>query len=104
MRRISDSGLRKSFRKHFLVAPLAAAAILSGCMAVPDGGIRTSSLSGRAGYAGGSVAAVSEKASRKAGRQATLPKAASYGSLGNAPYVCTPSGFGRTSRCHLRRA
>ena len=38
-------------------------------------------------------------------RTATRPQAVNVASrqfLGNAPYVCTPSGFGRTSTCFAR--
>ncbi|MCA1403952.1 hypothetical protein I6F26_25650 [Ensifer sp. IC3342] len=74
------------------------AAALSGCSATPDQSIPTSSLTRQVGYP-----ALSNKPT--AAKQVVVQRAAKLeraAYLGRAPYICTPSGFGSTSRCFLR--
>jgi hypothetical protein len=80
-----------------------AVSMLSGCVMVPDRTATVSSISTGSGYphmfTDRGKAAAPEKVIKR-----TLPiKVASYSFLGRAPYICTPSGFGRTSGCFLRR-
>ncbi|THK35849.1 hypothetical protein EHS39_22385 [Ensifer sp. MPMI2T] len=78
------------------VFALLLAAAVSGCSVMPDQSIRTSSLTRQVGYP-----ALSKRPAKQVvvQRAAKLERAA-Y--LGRAPYICTPSGFGSTSRCFLR--
>ncbi|WEX90596.1 hypothetical protein PZN02_004148 [Sinorhizobium garamanticum] len=80
------------------VFALLLAAAVSGCSAMPDQSIHTSSLTRQVGYAESSNKPVATK-QVVVQRPAKLERAA-Y--LGRAPYICTPSGFGSTSRCFLR--
>ncbi|MDK1377611.1 MULTISPECIES: hypothetical protein [unclassified Sinorhizobium] len=80
------------------VFALLLAAAVSGCSATADQSIRTSSLTKQLGYPALSSKPVAAK-QVVVQRAAKLERAA-Y--LGRAPYICTPSGFGSTSRCFLR--
>ncbi|WP_245581927.1 hypothetical protein [Phyllobacterium phragmitis] len=66
----------------------------------------TSSVSTQVGYP--SVSLTQKKPAqrgnivKKSSPKLASPKLASNGHLGRAPYICTPSGFGKTSRCFLR--
>nr|WP_225169473.1 hypothetical protein [Ensifer sp. IC4062] len=74
------------------------AAAVSGCSATADQSIRTSSLTRQVGYP-----TLSNKPA--AAKQVVVQRAAKLergAYLGRAPYICTPSGFGSTSRCFLR--
>ncbi|MDK1385679.1 hypothetical protein QN224_09710 [Sinorhizobium sp. 8-89] len=80
------------------VFALLLAAAVSGCSVTPDQSIRTSSLTRQVGYP-----ALNNK--RVAAKPVVVQRAvklerAAY--LGRATYICTPSGFGSTSRCFLR--
>ncbi|WP_331372403.1 hypothetical protein [Sinorhizobium chiapasense] len=90
---LSDS--RSSIVRGVFALFLAAA--VSGCSATPDQSIRTSSLTRQVGYSALSKPAAAKQVVVQ--RAAKLERAA-Y--LGRAPFICTPSGFGSTSRCFLR--
>lgn len=75
------------------------AATLAGCSTTTDQDIKTASLTKQVGYA------VPEKKPARNKQIAVTERAVklvrtTY--LGRAPYICTPSGFGRTSSCFLR--
>jgi len=76
-------------------------AVTTGCTSSPDTTATTSSVSNVAGYPELLIEkkpAIQKKADRK-----VLPvKLSSDVYPGRAPYICTPSGFGRTSTCFLR--
>lgn len=80
------------------VFALLLSAAVSGCSVTPDQSIRTSSLTRHVGYPALSNKSVAAK-QIVVQRAAKLERAA-Y--LGRAPHICTPSGFGSTSRCFLR--
>ena len=76
--------------------------VLSGCVLAPDTAT-VSSISTESRhpvmFPGKRTMKVPEKVSAS-----VLPvRVASYGFLGRAPYICAPSGFGRTSGCFLRK-
>jgi hypothetical protein len=77
--------------------------MLSGCVLAPERTATTSFVSTVSGYP--DMATSKRKMARpEKVIKRTLPtKVASYSFLGRAPYICTPSGFGRTSGCFLRR-
>ncbi|WP_153020309.1 hypothetical protein [Paramesorhizobium deserti] len=89
------------FRKSTVLVGLAVALnLLAGCSVMPDSTLTTSSVS-QVGYPGVSLARKKPAQSRKVIKKASFkPAGRSY--LGRAPYICTPSGFGKTSRCFLR--
>nr|WP_051000058.1 hypothetical protein [Sinorhizobium fredii] len=75
------------------------AAALAGCSATTDKNIKTASLTKQVGYA------LPEKKPARNKRIAVTEqtvKLVRTTYLGRAPYICTPSGFGRTSSCFLR--
>ncbi|MBB4188586.1 hypothetical protein [Sinorhizobium terangae] len=80
------------------VFALLLATAVSGCSATPDQSIRTSSLTRQVGYPALSNKPVASK--QIVVQQAAKLERAAF--LGRAPYICTPSGFGSTSRCFLR--
>lgn len=75
------------------------AAAVSGCAARPDRASPAASPPKENGYAMPSGKSIPAKIAAVAQRTVTSERAA-Y--LGRAQHVCTPSGFGRTSRCFLR--
>jgi hypothetical protein len=94
-----SSGVSASYAKKVgcaLAVLLAAAA--AGCSYTPDQGIVTSSLTNQVGYSTPSKGIAQGK---QAATQRTV-KLVRTTYLGRAPYICTPSGFGSTSRCFLR--
>ena len=96
---------RNSTSNNLLRVALASVAIsmLSGCTMVPERTATVSSISTVSGYPD-RLAARRKTAAPERTIRTTLPiKVASYSFLGSAPYICTPSGFGRTSGCFLRR-
>jgi hypothetical protein len=82
---------------------LALIAVLpSGCTVLPSSTATTPSGSNQVGYP---RIAIDEKTttSGKKSKSVLPTKLMSNNYLGRAPYICTPSGFGRTSGCFLRR-
>ena len=77
--------------------------MLAGCVMAPERGMTVSSISTGSGYPDISILKRNRAAPEKVTRSKLPIKVASYGFLGRAPYICTPSGFGRTSGCFLRR-
>jgi hypothetical protein len=75
------------------------AATLAGCSATTDRSVKTASLSKQVGYAVPTKKTARSKPIAVTQRAIKLVRT-SY--LGRAPYICTPSGFGRTSSCFLR--
>ncbi|AFL49929.1 hypothetical protein ABIE78_004288 [Sinorhizobium fredii] len=75
------------------------AATLTGCSATTDQSIKTASLNKQVGYAVPGKKPVRNKQVAVTQRAVKLVRT-TY--LGRAPYICTPSGFGRTSSCFLR--
>jgi hypothetical protein len=76
------------------------AVLASGCARVPDKTNIAGSLSTQSGYPN-----LRQKKSIGRTSERMLPaKLASSNYLGRAQYICTPSGFGRTSGCFLRRS
>lgn len=90
---------------HFIKSTLTASVLVllvSGCVFTPDRAT-VSSVSTETHYPNISVRKGKTPALQKT-IKGTLPvKMASYSFLGRAPYICTPSGFGRTSSCFLRK-
>jgi len=69
--------------------------LVSASVAMPGAAVASPAAGGVAvaeGHTNGQVEA--------AGGKSKLAMAQSY--LGNAPYICTPSGFGSKARCFLR--
>jgi hypothetical protein len=85
------------------VAFASALAILaSGCARLPDKTIVAESMSTESGYPNVPIKRATAPA-RRGGK--VLPvKQVSSSYLGRAQYICTPSGFGRTSGCFLRKS
>lgn len=81
----------------------AAVVMFSGCAMTPDRAATSSFVAAESGYP--EMAPTKRKMVRpEKVIKSTLPaKVASYSFLGRAPYICTPSGFGRTSGCFLRK-
>jgi hypothetical protein len=79
------------------------AALVSGCARLPDKTAIPPSLSTELGYPNAPVEKMTTASARKSKRMLPV-KPASNGYLGRAQYICTPSGFGRTSGCFLRRS
>ncbi|WP_133304814.1 hypothetical protein [Mesorhizobium sp. DCY119] len=90
---------RRSMKMAFFCAAIAA--VTAGCTSSPDMSATTSSVSNVSGYPELLIdkkPVVQEKASKS-----VLPVRLTSGVYaGRAPYICTPSGFGRTSSCFLR--
>lgn len=81
------------------VLALLVAATASACSAVTDRDIQTASVTKEVGY----PVSASEQPATKRGTVTQKPtKVDRTAYLGRAPYICTPSGFGSTSRCFLR--
>ncbi|TCN33174.1 hypothetical protein [Sinorhizobium americanum] len=75
------------------------AATLTGCSTTADQSIKTASLTKEVGYAVPAKKTARIKPVIATQRAAKVVRT-TY--LGRAPYICTPSGFGRTSSCFLR--
>ncbi len=80
------------------VAVLLAVA-LTGCSTTTDRSVKTASLIKQVGYAVPGKKPATNKQIAVTQRAVKLVRT-TY--LGRAPYICTPSGFGRTSNCFLR--
>jgi hypothetical protein len=80
------------------ILALSLAAMVSGCSSTSVERIETSSVTRQVGYAAPSKTLAPNK--QAATQRAVKLVRESY--LGRAPYICTPSGFGKTSRCFLR--
>lgn len=74
------------------------AAMVSGCSSTTVERVETSSVTRQVGYAAPSKTLAPNKPA--ATQRAVKLVRDSY--LGRAPFICTPSGFGKTSRCFLR--
>jgi hypothetical protein len=76
--------------------------LVSGCVLAPDT-VTVSSISTESRH----PAMLPDKKTMKVPEKVSvslLPvRVTSRGFLGRAPYICTPSGFGRTSGCFLRK-
>jgi hypothetical protein len=84
---------------------LAAAVILSsltlGCSVHPDTEVATSSVISRVGYSAKPLTKTKLVKIQNSTKRPVM-KASSSRYLGRAPYICSPSGFGRTSTCFAR--
>ncbi|MFC6488397.1 hypothetical protein [Nitratireductor sp. GCM10026969] len=92
----------KSISTATFIVPAICLSMLAGCAAMPDTTM-TSSVSVEAEESAAAPAPQLKKTVRhkkSAGQPAVKVASARY--LGRAPYICTPSGFGRTSSCFLR--
>ncbi len=76
------------------------AGICIGCSSMPDTDVITTSIS--AEPANPAAYSVQKKASKAAKRTRKPVTLASSSPLGRAPYICTPSGFGRKAQCYAR--
>jgi hypothetical protein len=84
-----------------IFACVATAVLAAGCARLPDKTVVASSISTQFGYPGKLTEKRTTASAAKSKR--TLPvRLAGSGYIGKAPYICTPSGFGRTSDCFLR--
>lgn len=81
------------------ILALLIAATASACSAVADQSIQTSSVTKEIGYPVSTGEPLAAKRTAVTQKTTKLERTA-Y--LGRAPYICTPSGFGSTSRCFLR--
>ena len=97
----SKSRISFTLRKTAL-ASAAVAVLTSGCVMMPDTMATVSSVSTVSGYPEMSINK-RQAASDKTSKGTVLAKPVSHSYLGRAPWICTPSGFGRTSGCFLRR-
>jgi hypothetical protein len=94
---------KNNFRRVGIAAVVFASAVAvlgSGCARLPDRTNVAESLSTESGYPNVPI-------KRSIGRRSErmLPvKLANSSYLGRAQYICTPSGFGRTSGCFLRKS
>ncbi len=73
----------------------------SACTTAPDTSATTSSVANVAGYPD-FIARNKSLAQRNETIKAEPASFSGNPYLGRAPYICTPSGFGRTSSCFLR--
>jgi hypothetical protein len=94
---ISGTGIRNA-----VFASAAIAALTSGCATVPVSTATVPSASTKSGYPVGSIDKRSTTDDRRS-KKTMHARFVSDGYLGRAPYICSPSGFGRTSSCFLRR-
>jgi hypothetical protein len=96
---LSGNSAREIFRIPLQASLiLIAITMLSGCVMAHDRTTTTSFVSTESGYPD---MAVSKRKMARPGR--VIKRTLDYSFLGRAPYICTPSGFGRTSGCFLRR-
>jgi hypothetical protein len=97
--------LKNIFRSIGFVAAVFAslgAVLTSGCASLPHKAIVAGSVSTESGYPNVPIKRDIAPAIRS---ERVLPvKPASISYLGRAEYICTPSGFGRTSGCFLRKS
>jgi hypothetical protein len=78
-----------------------AALLVSGCEIAPDRTL-VSSISAEVHRPNLSNKKREKPAPEKVATTTPDLQKVSYGFLGHAPYICTPSGFGRTSSCFRR--
>ncbi|MDZ5698801.1 hypothetical protein [Chelativorans sp. M5D2P16] len=90
----------KSISKATFIVPAICLNMLAGCAAMPDTTM-TSSVSVEAEESAPAPQLKKTVRHKKSAGQPSV-KVASARYLGRAPYICTPSGFGRTSSCFLR--
>ena len=96
-----------NFRKISLLCLTIAALALSGCSSIVGGDVKSASITTETSHAfpaktikpKSKIAAVNRRAT--AGRTA-VKASANVPFYGRAPYICTPSGFGQTTRCFRR--
>jgi hypothetical protein len=97
--KVGHVSTRRSMGLPFCMAIIATLA--GGCTAVPDTMQTASFKPTVSGYP--SVAIGGQTPARhKAATEASPVKVAKANYFGHAPYVCTPSGFGRKAGCFLR--
>ena len=75
--------------------------LVSGCEIAPDRTL-VSSISGEVHHSNISNKKREVSTPEKVAAMTPRVQTVSYGFLGQAPYICTPSGFGRTSSCFRR--
>lgn len=100
------SGAAGHARAVFLTGAAIMLAATAGCSAIADTNVKTASFSAKTSYAylaptikpKAKIVAVKHKPA--AAKDVT--RVASAASFGNAPYICTPSGFGHLARCFAR--
>ena len=103
----SASGMVGHARTIFMASAAIMLAATAGCSAVADSNVKTASFSAKTSYAD-LVPTAKPKAKVVAARhKPTATKdiakvASATPSYGNAPYICTPSGFGHLARCFAR--
>jgi hypothetical protein len=102
-RKNAKSNLARFGSSVVVLASAVIAAQVAGCARLPDKTIIASSLSSELGYPNTSTEKMTTASARKSNRMLPV-KQVSRGYLGRAQYICTPSGFGRTSGCFLRKS
>jgi hypothetical protein len=84
-----------------VLTSLAIAALASGCTQLSDKTVAASFVSAGSGYP---TVPIEKRVVPARKSKRVLPATLTSSSyLGRAPYICTPSGFGRTSGCFLRK-
>lgn len=96
-----EGGFPREFIKYTLTAS-AIVLLISGCVSEPDRAT-VSSVSTETHYPNIAVRKGKAPAFQKTTKETLPVKVANYSFIGRAPYICTPSGFGRTSSCFLRK-
>ena len=93
--------LPETFAKKTLCCAVATLLVagIAGCSFVPDQGQRTPLSVKQFGYSVPTRKPVERGQAIVKQKEAKIIQT-SY--LGRAPYICTPSGFGSTSRCFMR--
>lgn len=84
-----------------ILLPAMVSIVLAGCTVMPDRAVRTAFVSKEVGYPGMPIDKRTAPVGKRGKTALTNPVRASY--PGRAPYICSPSGFGRTSSCFLRK-
>jgi hypothetical protein len=87
--------------RHIRIAFAAFLAVAAaGCSASSGIGSAAPSASAKVGYPGVQIARTAVEPKKAVARSTFSATKSAY--LGRAPYICTPSGFGRTSKCFAR--
>jgi hypothetical protein len=99
-----EGGRNTSFGKSISLVCVAFSMLFaSGCGNMPDRDVVTSSFGVKAMHAYSAPAAKQQvRVQPKLGAKQAPVRKVSSRYLGRAPYICSPSGFGRTSRCFAR--
>lgn len=84
-----------------ILAAFVAALLVSGCEIAPDRTL-VSSIAAEVHHPNMPMKKREKPAPEKVATTTPDLQKVSYGFLGHAPYICTPSGFGRTSSCFRR--